>query len=35
MGADRAGAVQATGADRAEAVTRAEAAAARIRFDTA
>src|SRR5205085_806758 len=32
-GSDRAGAVQATGADRAEAVARAEAAAAAIRFD--
>jgi biotin carboxylase len=33
-GADRAGAVQAVGADRAEAVARAEAAAAAIRFET-
>jgi biotin carboxylase len=34
-GADRAGAVQTIGADRAEAVARAEAAAAAIRFETA
>src|SRR5207247_357175 len=33
-GADRAGAVQAVGADREQAVARAEEAAARIRFET-
>jgi S-sulfo-L-cysteine synthase (3-phospho-L-serine-dependent) len=34
-GADRAGAVQAVGRDRAEAVARSEAAAAGIKFETA